>query len=419
MENTNIFHSMKSHALHRAMTFVWQFNLFFFCIGLFSSKSGLTIFGSLLLIHSLFRVGWANFRKEKILVGAIGLYLMAAVFGLFSMSGANGAIKILYSWPWPLLVIPAYVVYNSRKDWPVLAVGLFIGLVGSTSVAIYNFFAKYGGDFTSKIRVTAFWDMGRWGIFLAVSCIVLVCLQHSKNLTLARWRKVFDLLFVLAGAALILSNSRGPWLALILAFIIFCFLPPRRLKYLVVLGAFLSGLLVVSGEFRQRFLSAMEVHWDEGGKITSVDNSNAGRLHMWKVALDFFKEQPWFGTGFRATEAPFRDFLERQPVEYKEKYVYGEFSYTDQHSSYLTILVEMGVIYFFIFWGYFALVLKEAFFEAYFQSKETAKVTLLVLVVHLFIFIFYRSVQSYEMASLFPFLVLLSKKQPDYKMQSS
>ncbi|GEM_PF-1821090 len=405
---------MKAHALHRAMTFIWQFNLFFFCVGLFSSKSGLTIFGGLLLIHSLFRVNWIYFRRESILLGAIGLYLIAAVFGLFSLSGASGALKLLYSWLWPLLVIPAYVVYQSRKDWPVLAAGLFIGLVGSTSVAIYNFYEKFGGVFTSKIRVTAFWDMGRWGIFLAVSCIVLVCLQHSKNLTLSRWRKVFGALFGIAGVALILSNSRGPWLALILAFIIFCLLPPRRLKYLVVLGAVLSGLLVISGEFRQRFLSVMDVHWDEGGKITSVDNSNAGRLHMWKVALDFFEEQPWFGTGYRATEAPFRTFLERQPLEYRDRYVYGEFSFTDQHSSYLTILVEMGIIYFIIFWGYFVWVLKEAFFQAYCESKEAAKVALLVLIVHLVIFVFYRSVQSYEMASLFPFLVLLSKKQPEH-----
>lgn len=403
----------------KAMTYMWQINLFFFGVGLFASKSGLAIFSGLLLVQSLFRVNWTEFRKEKILMGSVALYFIAAALGLFSLSGASGVLNLLYSWLWPVLVIPAYAVYQSRRDWPVLAAGLFVGLAGSTSVAIYNFFVKYGGDFSSKIRVTAFWDMGRWGIFLAVSCIVLVCLLQSKNLAISRWRKLFSLLLGMAGAALILSNSRGPWLALILAFIVFCVLPPRRLKYLVALVVILAGMMVTSGEFRHRFLSVADVHLDESGKITSVDNSNAGRLHMWKVALDFFKEQPWFGTGYRGTEAPFREFLDRQSLDYRNKYVYGEFSYTDQHSSYLTVLVEMGIIYFFVFWGFFAWVLKEAFIQAFFQSKELAKVALLVLIVHLVIFVFYRSVQSYEMASLFPFLALLSKKQPEHKVSSN
>lgn len=386
----------------------WQIVIFLFCASIFTSKSGLSIFGVLLLGLAPFVVDWKEFGKNKILVSCVFLYPLAAIISLISIGGLASAARVLYAWPWPLLVIPAFAVLKSPQDWGVGLWGLVAGLFVGCSRALYRFFAEFQGVLTSQVRITGFWDIGRWGVFLAVACIVLFCVYMAPSKKDRMKKGGLFFLFALSSVCLVLSNTRAAWLAFIVSFVVFCFLPPRRLKYLFSLLALVVVLLLSNEGLRSRFFSVIEVSKDATGRITSTDNSNAGRLHMWKVALDFYKEQPWFGTGFESTEKPLRAFIEKQSPEYLEKYTRVEFSYRDQHSSYLAILVQMGTIFFVIFWAFLGLIFIRSLRGAR-RGSEREKILFLVLLSHLVIFVFYGSFSSYEMAVLFPFLVLLEE----------
>lgn len=379
-------------------------------MSVYTSKSGVSIFGLILVLGSLYLVNWKDFYKEKHLIVAMALYPLAIFCNLFSLGGVQSSLKIIYSWPWPLMVLPAYVVSRRRTDWRIGLWGLVVGLLISSGMAAFRFVSEYGGNFASNVRVTAFWDIGRWGVFLSVTSVVLLALTCSPQIADKRKKMAFAFLFVLSCVLLALANTRAPWIAFGVAFTLFCLLPPRRWGYLFGFISVVVLVALLNSGIRSRLVSIAEVKKDGAGRITSTNESNAGRLHMWKVALDFYKEQPWFGTGFENVESPLRAFLSGQSAEYLEKYTKIEFSYRDQHSSYLAVLVQMGVFFFVVFWLYWVWILVGSLIAAI-KGIEGGKILFLVLLSHLIIFVFYSSFGSYEMVALFPFLVLLKIKK--------
>lgn len=383
----------------------WKIVLFLFCVSVYTSKSGLSIFGVLLILLSAFYVDWKDFGKQKFLVGAVALYPLAIFCNLFSLGGVASSLKVVYSWPWPLLVIPAYLVSRRPKDWKLGFIALALGFVIACGKSLYTFITVHGGVFSSAVRVDSFWDIGRWGVFLAVTTLALFGVYGSQKLQKTYEKVVVLALFVLGFVCLILSNTRAPWLAFGVGFTLYCILTPRFLKYYLAFLA-LCVVLVFSNEgLRTRITSIGSVKTDESGRVTSADASNAGRLHMWKVALDFYKEQPWFGTGFESVEPPLRAFLDKQPQEYVEKYTKVEFSYRDQHSSYLGVLVQMGIVYSLLFWGYFV-YLTGGLIDRSLRKSYASALLLSLIACHLVMFVFYSSFGSYEMIVLFPLLAM-------------
>jgi O-antigen ligase len=90
-------------------------------------------------------------------------------------------------------------------------------------------------------------------------------------------------------ACMVFTYSRGAWLALCLAALIFCLLYNPRLIFLAVIGAFAALKLVpgINSRFSYLFSSAY---------INS--SQRGGRLALWQAALEKFRHDPIFGSGF-------------------------------------------------------------------------------------------------------------------------
>ncbi|NTW05057.1 MAG: polymerase [Peptococcaceae bacterium] len=105
-----------------------------------------------------------------------------------------------------------------------------------------------------------------------------------------RWERWawLGVLGVLA-TCMIFTYSRGAWLALGLAALIFCLLYNPRLIFLAIIGAFAAIKLVpgIGSRFSYLFSSAY---------INS--SQRGGRLALWQAALEKFKHDPIFGSGF-------------------------------------------------------------------------------------------------------------------------
>lgn len=387
---------------------IWQVLLALFCISAFVSKSGISIFGILLILISVFILPWkeiARSRKEVLIF--IGLYPLAIICNLFSLGGVQSAIKVATSWPWVLLALPGLVVFLRPRDWKVALWAGGLGLLVACGLSIYYFFHDYDGVFGSQTRISSFWDISRWGLFLASSLIGLVALSKyfndKKNL---KFFWLTQASIILTAVCLLLSNTRAPWLAAAIGIVAFFCLNPRMFK--IFGGYFLALILCVMmlPGLRDRISSMVEVQKSSDGKITSADASNAGRLHMWAVALDFYKEQPWFGTGLENTETYLKDYLDSRGEAYKSKYITTEYSYRDQHSSYLSTLVQMGVIFSVFFWGVL-LYLFGKFAASWLQTRSLWGGTMMALMIcHAVLFVFYSSNNSYDMVAFFPFIAL-------------
>ncbi|WP_374028803.1 O-antigen ligase family protein [Bdellovibrio bacteriovorus] len=390
----------------RVTEIAWQALLALYCVSVFISKSAISIFGFFLILFSLFLINWKDLvRSHKEVLVLAGLYPLALLCSLFSLGGVESVIKTAHSWPWPLLALPAAVVFSRKSDHKLVLIASVIGLLLACGMSYYLFFKDFGGHFSSGVRVGSFWDISRWGLILSSSLMALFALVlyfEKQNNKKEFW--FFLVVTLFAALSLLLSNTRAPWIAAAAGGMVMTLLFPRTLRFFAVVALLFS----LSQDVRDRVLTIINVQRTSDGKITSTDASNEGRLHMWQVGSEFFWQQPWFGTGFENSEEYLLKFVDSKPG-YREKYVTSQFSFSDQHSSYLATFVQMGAIFSCILFG----VLTWLVFlhlTAYVQTRSLWAGSILALfTVHLVIFVFYTSIQSFEMVALFPFIGLVPK----------
>lgn len=384
------------------------------CAGfLFTSKSGLTLMLPLLILASFWQVltKKSEVLKDPFILALLALYLLGLITNSLSLGGLSSTYQVISGWYYPLLVLPGLLIFKDIviRKWVIrfLVAGGLIGI----GYSFYQFGSLHQFQFDGRTRIGGFWDISRWGVFMGFAGLgslsfVMFHLEQKNWKSMRFW----FFLFLLILMSFILANNRAPFLALSVSLILFGALKPRSLWLLVPVAVFSSLVLWSQPSFRNRIQSITQVEKNEDGLVTSKDRSNEGRLHMWQVAIQFFKQQPWFGVGFKNTEKPLRAYLSQYP-ELSNRYVTSEFSFNDQHSSYLNILIERGVLFFALFWG----VLFWAFcrvVKVWWYSREMWPLFLMLLFVyHGVIFVFYTSVISYEMTAFFPFVAL--SKKPD------
>lgn len=380
---------------------------------IFTSKSGISLFGTLLLLWSFFKFEWKVCCKYNPWVMVILSFFPLAVFvSFFSVSDGEAAFKVVRSWPWPLYIIPFSLLFDDKKAFKYFlwsaAFGLFVACLKSFVI----FAHEYHWQIVPGIRLESFWDVGRWGYFLSCTSVILFGLIVHESFNQQRMRiekMAIILLSVLTLICLLLTGSRGAWLASLVGIGILGISSKRFFKFLcgllIVLLIFLPLIPGVSDRFKSSFSAKVE-----NGVVSSVDASNAGRLHMWKVNLDLFSENIWFGTGFRSTETVMREFLSRQTENYQKTFIDSEFSLKDQHNSYLLVLVQLGVPFFIYFWFSIGWITISSLADFFRSNDILFKISFAVVVSNLFVFMFYSAVSSYEMLMFFPFLLLITKQ---------
>jgi putative inorganic carbon (HCO3(-)) transporter len=154
-----------------------------------------------------------------------------------------------------------------------------------------------------------------------------------------RSRRGFLWLFYigLVGAALLLSQSRGPWIAA-MAILVLAILTPlsRRAWPLVGLGAFFLILVLAAPSLKDRATSIAD----------RSHHSNVERLHMWHAGLELWKSHPLLGIGAGNVKTVSPEF---QTPEERMSGGWGHL-----HSIYVNFLAErgaLGLFAFFLFIG--------------------------------------------------------------------
>jgi len=224
------------------------------------------------------------------------------------------ALRVAKGFAWALLLMRLMVVAGDpylvvRR----MSVGIVIGLVGATALAVWER-AIYPGlwNFSSQFRIGAFFSsMHNGGSHIEAYLVmampfVLVTLYYERN---GLFRFLLAALFLVSGYVLLVTFARGGYAAFVLAFLIVAaviwraaLLEKRRkvvLALLVLMSiSLLSAMPVLLGSFAQQRLGATgtdlgirQAHWDESLRLIKPDFINS----LFGMGLGRFPETYYFG----------------------------------------------------------------------------------------------------------------------------
>ena len=220
--------------------------------------------------------------------------------------------------------------------------GLIVGCLGAGAVAIWQVHvegAPRASGFPTKHTNAIQW--GNLALLMAVMLLVQASSIHQRF----RWPvKLLAAVGVLAALhASVLSQSRGGWLALLLAIPLGVFLlyqiNPRAVGK-AVLGLFALLLLVTALNYRvvaeRMHIMEKEVQtYDAKGDASS---SVGQRMEHWRFAVDMIKEKPVLGWGF----GPYME--EKAARVAAGKYQQSIVEYKFVHNEVLDVLVKCGIV---------------------------------------------------------------------------
>ena len=315
-----------------------------YTVSLFVSMAGMESFSALLAILALIKVRreWQGFGVLRIgpdvwiLIYVAAVCLSAAINSvstplMVDMIGWCRWAILLYSMTWLLRV--ALTPQLERWHWIFLFLAIPIGFN-----SIYQFFT--GIDFTrpdlvldqlgNYYRASGFFKMGLTFAYsigmIGMTAFALGLVRATRKDT--RATIYAGVVFAFVTLSVILSMTRGAWIALGVAAALGIYLVSRRwFLYFVptTLTAFLFAAMS-NLTLRERLLSLVDGHRLAGST----------RLIMWKTNLLLFWDHPLLGVGFFPPKEMFHTYYLRLGANYMQFYGHA-------HSDLLEMLSGTGI----------------------------------------------------------------------------
>ena len=383
----------KMENLNKEKKIIFSITLLYI-LSLFISKFGISLFGGILAIYSIYYFFKNDKPKDFIL--PFFILVLGLILQCFSLGGLK-SFRIFAYKNYFLLILPLVPILlkDIKENYIIntIATSLFIGILKS----FYNFYKDYNLQYSSSIRVDSFFDIMRWGIILVMGLLIIIPYLDKKRIFL--W-----IVFFLGVISLALNNSRGPILSLILGIIIFIIMKKKiKLGIGIVVMLIFAFFILKSTNIFNQFSDRME----------SINNTksggNAARIFMWKKGMSFMtdslkenKKIFFFGTGINNRKKIFEKYL-IENTDYKElsEDIKVGVSFDDSHNAYLNMFIQTGFIFtiiYYIMLSYYTIII----FINYFKYKHNYTLSsLLPLIAFYFCGIFYGYSFTYETFTFF------------------
>lgn len=383
----------KMENLNKEKKIIFSITLLYI-LSLFISKFGISLFGGILAIYSIYYFFKNDKPKDFIL--PFFILVLGLILQCFSLGGLK-SFRIFSYKNYFLLILPLVPILlkDIKENYIIntIATSIFIGILKS----FYNFYKDYNLQYSSSIRVDSFFDIMRWGIILVMGLLIILPYLDKKRIFL--W-----IVFFLGIISLALNNSRGPILSLILGIIVFIIMKKKiKLGIGIVVMLISAFFILKSTNIFNQFSDRME----------SINNTksggNAARIFMWKKGMSFMtsslKENKrifFFGTGINNRKNIFEKYL-IENTDYKElsEDIKAAVSFDDSHNAYLNMFIQTGFIFtiiYYIILSYYTIII----FINYFKYKHNYTLSsLLPLIAFYFCGIFYGYSFTYETFTFF------------------
>lgn len=286
-----------------------------FVLSLSLSLAAAQIAGGVIVLAAIVapKVDRVRFRAVW-LVAAIYVGALAAISG--ASAGFEGVVSGLRN-TWPILVAPAAAVLGSTQSPRSLHLLKRLLVFASVFSAVLFLVQWLLGDPAVAGRYGCHRSPYAFAMLLIPASLLVLADPGARRRGYAAWA------FLLA--ALIITESRGPFLA---------WLTASAVLVVILAGSFRWRLLLVPGLLLV-ILLLLFMPSDRWELDLSRQYSVQHRLVIWNVIVPEIEERPWFGHGFDAfiadpADAPkFADWLRNQ---------------TNPHNGYLMILHAAGAV---------------------------------------------------------------------------
>jgi len=220
-----------------------------------------------------------------------------------------------------------------------LLFGIAVHSAGLTSTYLFQDFAnwtnQYSGLFSISITYAEYLVMAQ---IISVSILVFARDSFGSNL-----KRGFFIAFVAVNfVALVLTYSRGPWLAMAFALVMIFLKMNRRFAVVIVLLMALSFAAILSPP-----AASVPLVSDVRTRINmTLSGYSSGREVIYAVGMKIIRDHPLFGVGIGGVERLYPEYLKALPdvnenekkMLLKQHMVFGHL-----HNAYLQIWAETGI----------------------------------------------------------------------------
>jgi O-antigen ligase len=171
-----------------------------------------------------------------------------------------------------------------------------------------------------------------YGIFF---CALLGIFFETYQTLSARKRALYVSTLLVVGTSVLLTYTRGVWIAVFAAVVAMSFLWRLRngLIAIVVCSAVAALLYIAVPSVRNRVDFTAKV----ANATTAKESYDTERVVLWKTNLMIFKDHPWFGTGYGQNKFHLHEYYEKQGLP-RDQFI------GHAHNQYLHLLAGTGVL---------------------------------------------------------------------------
>lgn len=369
-------------------------NLSVFFLGIYPAVLSVGTFASEVLNIIIIFLFLANVKKEeiiniiknKIFIFCIIIWLYLIINLLFSNYFYQSFSRAIFFFRFILLLIS--IVFLLTKIREQLSNVIFFWLI-SFSFIYFDLFFQY------IFNKNLFGQISPWpgrlsGIMgselkighLILGFVPLIVGYYYQN---KKYILCLALIFITL-LILLVINERGNTLRFIIFFsLLFLFIKKFNLKfkfffYIIILISFFIIISSTKGDYsiKQRYLSEPLAAFSGKSFFEGLKQTTYGAHYF--TAIKIFKNYPIFGSGIKT----FR--LECSKIIYDDKSLAANWQRcsTHPHQIYFEILSELGILGFFLFFGFFFIIIYKKILD-FFKKKDyqSLSATLYVLIVFL------------------------------------
>ncbi len=201
-------------------------------------------------------------------------------------------------------------------------------------------------------------------------------------------KKISKSLLIIALFALILSYSRGAWLAMMIGLLSIFIFRKNWMDKAIILSIILIGIVITTLSYQKNYIAFAPNHDQTifhenfgehlSATINRKDISNAERFHRWVAGARMIGEKPIIGFG------PNSFYHQYQPytVSAFKTWVSNNPEHSTVHNYFLLIAIEQGLIGLILFAALFIyLILESQFLYHQFQSEFYKTISLVIGIV--------------------------------------
>jgi O-antigen ligase len=286
-----------------------------------------------------------------LLLGALATFIAAITLSIVQAESLTLGLKDVLKWIEFLVVFLAVVSLTPQRAAPILMGSLFVVAAIEALLGWTQFLLRLGppGFTVGGLFLRAYGTFGQpnpYAGFLGFALPVAVALTLYRPAGASPWwSRYAPWLALFVGAAMLMSFSRGAWLAASMAIALLFSLSGARGLTLVLVGGLVAALLLFLGGLNllpdtiagrlSAFTNLIAVVDVRQAVVTPENWSLVERMVNWQTAWAMYEGNPWYGIGLGNFGIRYLDFV---PLK-------GWPNLTGHaHNYYLTLLGETGIV---------------------------------------------------------------------------